>query len=380
MGPDLYTLLHDAGAAQQRIEELEQMRHLQTDQITALRRTVDDLRGKLAEASAVDRSGLATAFAALARGDSEAAEDAFEREYDTQDRAAEEARQRMAEAACNVANLALLRDVTKAVVFYRKALAGDPEDTETARLLGHALILLGELEEAQAALSDSLRIARVKGDAWGEMAAQSGLGDISLLTGDLANAKAAYLVTLRLVEGRLATDPANTQWQRDLSVSHNNIGNVLVAQGDGAGALKAYRASLAIRETLAARDPANTEWQRDLSVSHDRIGNVLVAQGDGAGALKAYRASLAIGETLAARDPANTQWQRDLSISHNKIGDVLVAQGDGPGALKAYRASLAIGEALAARDPANTQWQRDLSISHDRIGDVLVAQGDRPGH
>src|SRR5439155_15209046 len=107
--PDLDTLLHDAVTAQERIQELEHMRHLQTDQIEALRRTVDDLRGKLAEASAVERSGLAAAFAALALGDTGAAEDAFEREYDAEARAAEKARQNMAEAARNVANLALLR-------------------------------------------------------------------------------------------------------------------------------------------------------------------------------------------------------------------------------------------------------------------------------
>ena len=62
---------------------------------------------------------------------------------------------------------------------------------------------------------------------------------------------------------------------------------MLVAQGDGAGALAAYRKALAIREALAAHDPANTEWQRDLSVSHNKIGDVLVTQGDGAGALAA---------------------------------------------------------------------------------------------
>src|SRR2546421_571272 len=64
-----------------------------------------------------------------------------------------------------------------------------------------------------------------------------------------------------------APRPRNTEWQRDLSVSHNGIGDVLVAQGDRAGALAAYRAGLEIRETLARRDPGNTEWQRDLSVS-----------------------------------------------------------------------------------------------------------------
>ena len=42
-------------------------------------------------------------------------------------------------------------------------------------------------------------------------------------------------------------------------------------------------------EALAARDPANTEWQSGLSISHDRIGKVLLAQGDGPGALATFR-------------------------------------------------------------------------------------------
>ena len=75
------------------------------------------------------------------------------------------------------------------------------------------------------------------------------------------------------------------------------------------GAGRAIARGLAIREALAARDPANTGWQRDLSVSHERIGDVLVAQGDGPGALAAYRRGSPSREALAARDPANAQWQ-----------------------------------------------------------------------
>lgn len=71
---------------------------------------------------------------------------------------------------------------------------------------------------------------------------------------------------------------------------------------------------------VVRQHPANTGWQRDLSVSHIKIGDVLVAQGDGASALAVYRKSLAIAETLAGRDPANTQWQVDLAISCGKIG------------------------------------------------------------
>ncbi len=145
------------------------------------------------------------------------------------------------------------------------------------------------------------------------------------------------------------------------------------------------------REALAARDPANTGWQRDLSVSHDRIGDVLVAQGDGPQALAAYRRGLAIREALAARDPANTEWQRDLSVSHNKIGDVLVAQGDGPQALAAYRRGLAIrrgaGRArpgehrMAARPVGQPQQDRRRAGGAGRraagAGGVPQGPGDR---
>ena len=70
--------------------------------------------------------------------------------------------------------------------------------------------------QAQTALSESLRIAKSKSDVWTEMAAQIGLGDGFILTGDLVDANTANMAALRLAEGRLATDPANTQWQRDL--------------------------------------------------------------------------------------------------------------------------------------------------------------------
>ena len=265
--PDLDTLLRDVGAAHERMAELEQTRHLQADQTDGLRRTVEELTRKLAEAQADERPILAEAFAALARGDSLAAEDAFEQEYEAQSRTADEARKAMAEAARNVANLALLRDVAKAVFFYRKAMAVDSEHAETARLFGHALMLFGDLNGAEEAFSKSLSVAISQGDPWGEMAAQVGLGDVFQEMGKLDAANDAFTAALHLSQQCLGANPANTNRQRDLSVSHNKIGNVLVAQGDGAGALAAYRKTLAIAEALAARDPANTTWQRDLIVS-----------------------------------------------------------------------------------------------------------------
>jgi len=202
------------------------------------------------------------------------------------------------------------------------------------------------------------------------------LGDIFVTTGVLNDALAAFRQALAAADRLAESDPANAEWQHDLSVAHNRIGDVQAAQGDLPAALKSYQAGLAICDRLAKADPANAVWQHDLSVAHSKFGNVQAAHGDLPAALKSYQDSYAILERLAKADPANAVWQRDLSVSHTKIGDVQTAQGDLPAALKSYQADLAIADRLAKADPANTGWQRDLSVSHNKIGDMHKAQGD----
>ena len=71
-----------------------------------------------------------------------------------------------------------------------------------------------------------------------------------------------------------ASDASNSQWRRDLSVSHNTIGETQSAQGDLAEALKSYQAGMAIRQKLAAINPSNSQWQNDVAVSAWRIGTL----------------------------------------------------------------------------------------------------------
>jgi tetratricopeptide (TPR) repeat protein len=255
-------------------------------------------------------------------------------------------------------------------------------------MLGNVAIAAGDLAAAraayQAALDILIRLAAADpaNTDWQRdlSVSHEKLGDVAIAAGDLAAARAAYQASLDIAERLAAADPANTGWQRDLSVSHNKLGDMAIAAGDLAGDLAAaraaYQASLDILIRLAAADPANIEWQRDLSVSHIKLGNVAIAAGDLAAARAAYQAALDILNRLAAADPANTGWQRDLSVSHEKLGDVAIAAGDLAAARAAYQASLDIAERLAAADPANTGWQRDLSVSHEKLGDMAIATGD----
>jgi tetratricopeptide (TPR) repeat protein len=197
-----------------------------------------------------------------------------------------------------------------------------------------------------------------------------------LQAGDLPLATRQFQAMHEQVQTRAAADPANTGWQRDLSVSHNKLGDMAAAAGDRTAARTHYQAGLDIAARLAAADPANTQWQRDLSVSHDSLGDMTAAAGDLTAARTHYQASLDIRQRLAAADPANTGWQRDLSISHNKLGNVAADAGDRTAARTHYQADLDIAARLAAADPANTEWQRDLSISHNKLGNMAAAAGD----
>ena len=261
VGPDLDTLLRNAAAAQQRVVELEQARHLQSDHIDALRRTVEELRRKLADASTGDRPGLAAAFAASAQGNSLVAEDAFEREYDAQSRTAEEARQTMAEAARNVANLALLHDVAKAVFFYGKALAAEPEHAETARLLGHALILLGDLTGAERRCPSHFASQSRRGTLGEKWRRRSDLAMSFRRRRIFSAANRAFRAALGLAEQRRATDPANTEWQTDVAVSCAKLGTLDYGQSIEAQ----HNHLLHGREILlnlksAGRLAANQDW------------------------------------------------------------------------------------------------------------------------
>ncbi len=186
---------------------------------------------------------------------------------------------------------------------------------------GQACLTAGDTGAARQALTRALEEAERNCDSWDRMVA------LTILRGS----RVAHTTSRRSAQtvsgGRRDRNRGISAGSGEYPVAARSFrrvttesSDVLVAQGDGPGALASYRKGLAIREGLAARDPANTEWQRDRSVSHDQIGDVLVAQGDGPGALASYRKGLAIGEGLAARDPANVQWQIDVAVSCAKLG------------------------------------------------------------
>lgn len=97
-------------------------------------------------------------------------------------------------------------------------------------------------------------------------------GDLARVRTTLAEVRQEYEGAHRIAKRLMTSDPSNTEWQRDLSLSYNKLGNVAAAQGQLEEAAQAYRDGLGIRKQLAASDPANAQWQIDLAVSCPKLG------------------------------------------------------------------------------------------------------------
>ena len=100
------------------------------------------------------------------------------------------------------------------------------------------------------------------------------LGDAAMTLGDTSRAGAAYQRAHLIANDRVLRDPQNTQWQRDLIVSHVKIGNMLVANNNASEGLGWLDRAHAVATRLTQIDPSNATWSRDLTIIEKRIAGV----------------------------------------------------------------------------------------------------------
>ena len=195
---------------------------------------LEGLLHRAAGADPEERPALKAALAALANGDTLLAEASFEQELEASRRlrlaaeqlAASEGR-READAARNVASLAVLRgDLSKAVRYFQLALEANPEDLEAALQLGYAWISAGELDQAGIVFAAAIQQAKAAQDPRLEGCGLNGRGDVLVAQGDGPDALPAYVAALAIAEGLAKRDLANTQWQVDVAVSCGKLGSL----------------------------------------------------------------------------------------------------------------------------------------------------------
>jgi tetratricopeptide (TPR) repeat protein len=105
-------------------------------------------------------------------------------------------------------------------------------------------------------------------------------------------------------------------------MSYTRLGVAQRGLGDLQSALKSYSASLAIIEPLAKSNPCNSNWQRDLSVSFGNLAKAHKQSGDHAKACDYFLQGHAIMARLTILSPDNAQWKKDLAWFDGQIKEL----------------------------------------------------------
>jgi tetratricopeptide (TPR) repeat protein len=234
----------------------------------------------------------------------------------------EKDRKEAAIAYRNLGAIAALRDPKRALEAYKKAASLEPGDIESLFWAGRIGIDHGNLDEAQTRLERVLELAKTDDQAHYKYWARIGLGGIWRRRSDLISALKSYSDSLAIARRGAKAEPANADWQRDLSVSYNKIGEVELAQGDLKAAVKSYSDALAIRERLARSDPGNADWQRDLWFSYAIVADAYRKSNQTAKARDAFVAGRAIIGNLVEHYPDQAQWKQDLAWFDAQIAEL----------------------------------------------------------
>lgn len=109
----------------------------------------------------------------------------------------------------------------------------------------------------------------------------------------------AVAALLKGLASRRRTGIRTVEAEPDVSrtVSYSKLGDLAHSTDNLVEAERAYRDALTIQR-LADSDPANTEWQHDLSISYSKLGDLARANDNLAEAERAYHDALTILDRL----------------------------------------------------------------------------------
>lgn len=139
---------------------------------------------------------------------------------------------------------------------------------------------------------------------------------------------------------KLAADHAeDMKYQFELVLTSERLGSLAEARGMRSTAIGHYRRGIERGLRISRFDPANTRWQRELSVLYSSLGALLLEGGDARGAGRNFEAGLAISEGLVSRGRTSASATNDLAWDWLQLGLAREALKDTEAARQAFERS-----------------------------------------
>ena len=286
-------------------------------------------------------------------------------------------------AAGEVREVAGLREIMRAngeatsaqvLQLWDQAASLDPRHMDTQLQRAVLLLDLGQAPQARAAAESGLALAANDAE---RASANTDLGRIAMVEGDLVRAKSAFEAQLPWLRQRAEAQPTGDN-RRALVVALNNLGDVLTRQGDPNGAYRAYHEALGITLQLAREEPNSQLLQIDITVSNDRIGDLFYAHQmyDRAGPI--FRENLDFRRSLLARSPNDRERKLAVAASLERMGDIRAAENNHAAARALFEESLGIRQQLAAADPSSVEFQANVARTNNMVADTYRSERNLP--
>ena len=294
------TLLIRTNKSQQKTIELLLSQLSESDQ-----QTDTNIREEIADAvtnlSGVDNtpSRIAQAETALAKGDTELAQELYKADAENKTAAGKTQLQEAAQSYRHLGALAFLDNTAAALEAYQKATEVWPDDIRAWNQLGRLYMRTGQLEQAIEAYSIIGKLAETIDEVSNATSVSlSSLGDVHRIRGELDEAVEMHEKSLAL----------NTElgFKGGVANDYANLGNVHSIRGELDEAVEMYEKSLALDTELGDKE--------GMANQYSNLGNVHRIRGELDEAVEMHEKALALFIELGHKE--------GMAIQYNNMGNV----------------------------------------------------------
>ena len=202
------------------------------------------------------------------------------------------------------------------------------------------------------------------------------IGDIDLILGRAAEARAGFDRAAGLARRVSSADPQSVPLRRELAAAYDRLGDQVLRSYGKDDPEGNFARALAIRRALVAERPGDPVIRRDLRVSQGKMSDLLANAGELDGSRRHLEAALASLRAEAVNDANRPLILADLRFTCGRLGRLEAARGKAAEALAAYRDSLAGAEALCSLDPKNSAYRRQRALALEHFGATCLEFGE----
>jgi tetratricopeptide (TPR) repeat protein len=183
------------------------------------------------------------------------------------------------------------------------------------------------------------------------------IGELARERSDIGQAEAAYREYKRLADRMVAIEPDNLRWRMEVFYANENLGIVLLNQRRFADAVGRFEGSLRPMESLASIDPANAEYQKELSNVLAWLADAERAQGRLKIATALRERQISFLNRLISNEKTNVEFRQQLIPAHQALGILLISTGEIERGIDQLRKGVAVADRLMPVEPDNVLWK-----------------------